>query len=192
MEEEEIPVILKPNIGFVVLCFLVNAIMGPFFAVYAWNNPDGDFECFSWEDSYAAIKNPVGITEAKDVSFRFASWFVWGFALACTGVLYSIMAIAYIATDALILLQVANSLITLCLVGNLGWTVCGTVFRYKHYGKVCSGDYFDWELYGEVDPFLWKSGQFMYIYLLLLWAFWTFAILFGGLGTVLSAVTGKN
>lgn len=166
--------------------------MGPFFGVYAWNNPDGDFECYSWDDSYAAIANPVGIPESKDVSFRFAAWFIWGFALAIGGFLYSVVAITYMVTEKLFLLQIANSLLTLCLIGNLGWTVCGSVFRYKHYGKVCSGDYFDDELYGEVDPFLWKSGRFMFIYLLILWSFWILFIVCGGVAQVYSSIASKE
>ena len=67
-DEDEVHWCLKPDPYFVFLCFLVNAIVGPFMAVYLWNNPDGEFECYSWEDSYAAIANPIGITNAKDVS----------------------------------------------------------------------------------------------------------------------------
>ena len=137
------------------LCLIINTIMASFFGVYAWYSSDGKFECYAWDESYAAIENPVGIPQAKDVSYRFRAWFVWGFMVALIGIVYSIFAAIYKLKLKLRILQIANALLIVFLLGNLGWTVCGSVFRYKHYGKVCSGDYFDSELYGEVEPFLW-------------------------------------
>ena len=143
-DDVEIPAILRPKPVVVTFCFLVNSIMGPFMGVYAWNNPDSrTSECYAWEDSKAAIANPIGITDAKNVSLQFKVLFILGFALAMVGILYFTLAMSYYRTKRLNVLRVANTCLLLALLGNLGWTAAATVLRYKHHGKVCSGDYFD-------------------------------------------------
>ena len=106
--------------------------------------------------------------------------------------MYSFLAIAFIVTKKGMFLGTANSFFVLALLGNLGWTICGTVFRFKHHGKVCSGDYFNKELYSEVPPFQWKSGTFIFIYLLVLYAFWGLIIVGGLIGYIVSLVIKKK
>ena len=102
---------------------------------------------------------------------------MFGFIISCVALMYSILSMLYLATDKVFFLGMSNTFMFLALIGNLGWTVCGTVFRYKHYGRVCSGDFFNQELYSEVPPFQWKSGRFIFVYLLILWLFWIMFII---------------
>ena len=51
------------------------------------------------------------------------------------------------------------------------WTITGTIIRYSHNGRVCSGEYID-----SYDPpeqntswYMQKSGKFMQVYLLISW-----------------------
>ena len=90
--------------------------------------------------------------------------------------MYSVFACLFFATKKKIILGVANSFFILALIGNAGWTIVGTVFRHKHPGKVCSGDYFNVELYKKVPPFQWKSGRLIYVFLVILWVFWSILI----------------
>ena len=78
---------------------------------------------------------------------------MFGFIISVVALMYSILASLFLATDKTFFLGMSNTFMFLALIGNLGWTVCGTVFRYKHYGRVCSGDFFNYELYSEVPPF---------------------------------------
>ena len=126
--------------------------MGTFMAIYAWNNPD-ESECYAWPESNAAIRNPVGLEGAIDVTRQFHRWFFFGFIISMVAIMYSVFATLYTITKTSFFLGTANSFFTMAMAGNLGWTICGTVFRYKHHGKVCSGDYFNEELYSRVPPF---------------------------------------
>ena len=181
----------KPNGGLIFLNLLVNTIMGTFFGIYTWNNPD-DSECYSWPESDAAVSNPIGIENAKDVTRQFHIWFMVGFIISAVSLVYSFLAIAFLATKKGVFLGTANSFFMLALLGNLGWTVCGTVFRFKHHGKVCSGDYFNSDLYSEVPPFQWKSGRFMIVYLIILWSFWGLLIVGGIFGYVIMLLSAKK
>ena len=105
-------------------------------------------------------------------------WFVWGTIISCLAILYSVFATLYLCTRNGYYLGTANSCFVIAMFGNLAWTICGSVFRYKHHGKVCSGDYFDTELYRRTPPFQWKSGRFIYVYLCILWMFWIVVFVF--------------
>ena len=169
--KQPIPIIQSPSPCLIFLNLVVNTIMGTFFAIYTWNNPD-KAECYSWLDSNAAIVNPIGIDNAKNVTQQFHVWFLFGFIISLCALMYSIFATIFLCCEKSFFLGLSNTFMFLALLGNLGWTVCGTVFRYKHYGRVCSGDFFNEELYSKVPPFQWKSGRFIFTYLLILWLFW--------------------
>ena len=66
-EDDPIPVVQKPYRCPILLNFLINTVMGVFFGIYAWNNPD-DSECYAWPDSKAAIVNPIGLPDSKNVT----------------------------------------------------------------------------------------------------------------------------
>ena len=170
---------------------MVNLIMIIFFGIYAWNNPD-HAECFSWHESNAAIENPIGIPNAKDVTSQFHHWFIFGFVIALISLMYSVFACLFIITKKKILLGVGNSFFILALLGNAGWTIVGTVFRHKHPGKVCSGDYFNVELYKKVPPFQWKSGRFIYVFLVILWIFWSVLIVIGATCFIYRRIRAKD
>ena len=151
-DEDRVPAVMKPNMFLVCLNLVLNTIMASFMGIYTWNNPDRS-ECYSWRDSSAAIENPIGIYRAKDVTKMFHLWFFWGFVLSVVAILYSVFSIVFVASRKLVFLRTANSCMFIALLGNLGWTVCGTVFRYRHFGMVCSGDFFNDELYRRIPPF---------------------------------------
>ena len=98
--------------------------------------------------------------------------FLWGFLQSCTALLYSIFAAIYLAAKSKLVLITANIMIALVLLGSVGWCIAGSLYRFKHHGKVCSGDYFDNELYSEVAPFMWKSGRFLKVMLIGAWMLW--------------------
>ena len=176
----------------VFLNLVINTIMASFMGIYTWNNPDRS-ECYSWRGSDAAIENPIGIDEPVwDVTRLFHYWFFWGFILSVLALSYSIFSIVFVCSKKLIFLRTANSCMALALLGNLGWTVCGTVFRYRHHGMVCSGDFFNDELYRRIPPFQWKSGQFIFVYLIILWGFWGFLLAGGCVGGIITIIKGKN
>lgn len=161
----------KPNLCTAFLNLITNTTMTVFFALYTFRNPDSP-TCWAWNQSDAAIVNPIGIPGAIDVSRWFRMWFIAGMIISGACVLYTILTWAFVATRKRSLMRASNILWLLCLVCNLVWTICGTVARFKHVGRVCSGDYFDQDLYSEVPPFQWKSGHFIFVYLIILWVFW--------------------
>ena len=45
------------------------------------------------------------------------------------------------------------------------WLVAGVILRYRHIGNVCSGDFVKEEdVDFDTEPYLWKSGKFMNLY----------------------------
>ena len=50
--------------------------------------------------------------------------------------------------------------------GAMAWLITGMIFRWRHIGKVCSGDYYDDQII-PLDIYMWKSGKFMQIYFIL-------------------------
>lgn len=58
---------VKPSFSFIWFTLVLNVVVGAFFAIYAWNNPDSA-ECYAWPESNAAIVNPIGISNAKNVT----------------------------------------------------------------------------------------------------------------------------
>ena len=112
---------------------LLNIVVGTFFAIYAWNNPDSA-ECYAWPESNAAIINPIGISNAKNVTQQFHLLFVWGFSLSILGLVYSLLAFSYKATKSVPMLATANWCLLFSILGNAGLAITGTVFRYKHPG----------------------------------------------------------
>ena len=51
------------------------------------------------------------------------------------------------------------------------WTITGTIIRYSHNGRVCSGEYLDSIIQPEENTswYMLKSGKFMQVYLLISW-----------------------
>ena len=145
------------------LYFLPNVILVYFMYTYAYNNPDvestGQY-CFA--RSGDNVGYPDGTLPGSiDVTSEFETWFKYGF----------ILNILHICIGVFMLLGTSEALsfcsfCGICLdcpvsCGALAWFITGMVFRWRHAGKVCSGDYYDSNDILLLDVYMHKSGKFM-------------------------------
>ena len=56
----------------------------------------------------------------------------------------------------------------LSVFGGVAWYITGIIFRWRHYGKVCSGDYWDMSS-GEPNVYLVNTGEWMVYYYVVTW-----------------------
>ena len=171
-------VYLIPN---VVLCY--------FFYTYANNNPDVDNNGFS---CYARNGDNVGypngdMAGSKDITSEFETWFKFGF----------ILNILHICVGLFMLMGTAAPFCSICgicldcpvTLGGAAWFITGMVFRWRHIGKVCSGDYYDAEASPLLpDVYMHKSGKFMQVFFILTFSLCGAICLFGCCGGCIMAV----
>ena len=110
-----------------------------------------------------------------NVSKQFETWFWCGYLLNLALIAYSVFACLYELTRGEFWVSLANGVSMLPIfTGSVIWFGAGVYFRWRHVGRLCSGDFVrkaiddsDISLgrIGEV-PYQWKSGKFMHIYLL--------------------------
>ena len=90
-----------------------------------------------------------------------------GFILNLASLFLALLQFAYAATHSHAFAGLANCLGCPIGCGGLAWLITGLVFRWRHTGKVCSGDLAveQGDALGS-EPYMWKSGKFIYIYYL--------------------------
>ena len=152
----------------------MSAVLAGFFYKYTFKNPDWS-PCVANASTFPAYG---GGPEYTDVEYWFKVWFKWGFILNCVTILYSILAIIQLIVlnrwVAEIIAKLINVGAVLLCLSNIAWVITGTIFRWNHAGKVCSGDYVDQltiDTYGKYAPYQWSSGQFIRIYLIIVFCF---------------------
>ena len=108
------------------------------------------------------VGSMVGVNGMKNVSKEFVTWFKFGFFLNIGNLCVGLLQILHFITEAN-----AIAMFWMCIAGPLGcggvaWLITGMVFRWRHIGKVCSGDYYGDQAVpiGE-EIYMWKSGKFM-------------------------------
>ena len=163
----------QPNRGVCSFTLVSSAVLAYFFAQYTFKNPD-IFQCVA---NSSLMPEFGGGNEYTDVTQRFKIWFECGFILNCVGILYSILALIQILVKDRRLGEMITRLVNvgslLVMVVTIAWVITGTIFRWNHHGKVCSGDYVDQtfiDAWGHFPPYQWKSGKFMRIYLIILYS----------------------
>ena len=114
--------------------------------------------CYASPSSNAGVA--VGINGMRNVSQEFVTWFKFGFFLNIGNLVVGLLQITHFITSAD---PVGKCWI--CLAGPLGcgavaWLITGMVFRWRHIGKVCSGEYYGDQVL-PIDIYMWKSGKFM-------------------------------
>ena len=80
----------KPNLGTIGCTIAINGILGYFFYIYAFANPDMS-TCYVDPDTWQA--STTGSGGAMNVSHVFHMWFLVGFILKCLGMVQAILGI---------------------------------------------------------------------------------------------------
>ena len=146
-----------------------NAVLCYFMYDYANSNPDVEntgYYCYAHEGSWigytgGAIPGSVAVTS------EFLTWFKFGF----------ILNVLYILIGLLMLLGTWKPLSFLGLCGIVldcpvtcgwfMWFITGMVFRWRHAGLVCSGEYYDINDHTLTNTYLYQSGKFIQVYLII-------------------------
>merc|ERR1712187_958972 len=139
--------------------------------VYAFNNPDmadnGGYACYATDGDNFALASDIN--GGKNVTKQFETWFKFGFILNMCNLVIGLLQLVHFLAESEMIGTCWMCLGTPLSCGALAWFITGMVFRWRHIGKVCSGEYVENKdlLIGPLNPYLWNSGKFMewYFYL---------------------------
>ena len=156
---------------------IINIALACFFYIYAFNNPDAG-SCFAkdgFETGRAEI--PISVPETSsseavyatgyvDVAAKFETWFILGFVLSSSVILYSLLSYSYLLMNMEAIAVFGEILGCVTQMSTLVWLVFGAYIRWSHAGRVCSGAFTeDAEATHKDAPYQWQSGLFMQIYI---------------------------
>jgi len=94
-------------------------------------------------------------------------WFKFGFILNIWSLSVAVLQIVHFITESKLIGYFWQFIACPLSCGALAWWITGMVFRWRHYGKVCSGEYYDDDNILEGNVYMEKSGKFMQIYFIL-------------------------
>ena len=142
-----------------ILCFIM--------ANQGFNNPDVEDTGL---DCYARHSDNIGYPFApgKNVTSEFVTWFKFGFVLNLLYIVYGLMIIIAISPSCELLGACSGLFNCLVSCGGIAWYITGIIFRWRHFGKVCSGEYWD---RSSVEPnvYMVKTGATMANYYYITW-----------------------
>ena len=167
----------KPTFRGATWNLIINIALACFFYIYAFNNPDAG-SCFAkdgFETARAEVPISVPATSSSEAVFatgyhemsaKFETWFIAGFVLSCSVILYSLLSYIYLMTDAEAIAVFSEVLGFVTQMSTFVWLVYGSYIRWSHGGRVCSGAYADEsDSKTKAAPYQWQSGLFMKIYI---------------------------
>ena len=157
----------KPTFKGATWNLIINIALACFFYIYAFNNPDAG-SCFA-KDGFETARSeiPISVPETSsseavyatgyyDVSAKFETWFILGFVLSCSVILYSVLSYVYLLSEAEPIAVFADILGFVTQVSTLLWLIHGSYIRLNHTGRVCSGAFADeTEAHNKAAPYLW-------------------------------------
>ena len=129
---------------------MINAALACFFFMYAFQNPD-EGECYAKEGlKQGHPQVPISVPETSqaeavyatgytEVSGQYQSWFIQGFVLSCSVVVYSILSYVYLLLDKEEIAVSTEILGFVTQVLTIMWLLHGAYIRFNHTGRVCSG-----------------------------------------------------
>ena len=142
----------------------INGFLGYFFYKYAWQNPDGAETCFA-----SPVGSEVYSTYEEgtmNMTHMFHLWFVIGFVISMLGIVHALLNLV-VPQQMRSISGPVTALGFLGLSTGLGLIVWGSVIRWNNQGKACSGDLYLGNEFPRPEPYLWDSGHFMYLYLVI-------------------------
>ena len=106
---------------------------------------------------------------------------------------YSLAVFGYQATKSEVLAKAANFVSCIQGLVLLVWVIYGTMIRFSNEGKACSGAFYPYPREKD-DPYMWNTGTFMAVYIILVYACISLIFCCGcivGLGFTLSSNSGS-
>ena len=179
------------------LCGLASCAVAITFTVYlgifAMNNPNGEGvygvvggqEFMKTQQQWDAMPVTAVVHDLDDVHDHFVTWFMWGFINAC-GTLGAMM---------LICIPCCPPVLGCFQCSSLAWFIAGMVWRLRRSGAFASGDIMpantteeDWiAQIKDDDAMQYESGQFMWIYYMIMWIMMGVSCCCGCLGAIVGA-----
>ena len=151
----------KQGPAFASLCctLVVNATMLVFFGIYAWANPDDSNDCYvDYDDNGALQAYPSALGgDSINVGQRFKIVFLCGFLLALTNLIYFVGGICIYLYQKFYMIKAMRFLIIIIGLFTLAWMAYASFVIFGDSGDLCR------------ESYLPKSGQFIFVWLILLY-----------------------
>ena len=157
----------QPNWQGVIFGLISNIIWAVFFGIYAFNNPD---KSTCWAQEGSKTPSPVALNQMVNVTESMTNFFTFAFIVMCASMAYSVFGAIAIAAKSTGLGSCAQLIGLLSCTGGIAIVIWGSIIRWGEPGRTCAGDFYEGE--GKPEPYLWKTGKFMKIYLILLYIIW--------------------
>ena len=142
--------------------FVINLIMCIFFGIYAFNNPEGDTKCYTYQPdgSHKLQASEVKPDEGKytDVSREYYIIYVTYFCLCLVNLMYTLVATYYLLYNKM--RMIASGLV--CVSGSLSlaWMIYASIVVFGDDGNACND-----------AGILEKSYKFIFVWLIILYVF---------------------
>ena len=126
--------------------------------VYGFNNPDVAKHGYCYASNSDNIGYGIEMNGGKNVSKEFETWFKFGFIINMAYLVVGLLQVVHYITELAFI-----GAIWMCIgipmgCGTVAWFITGMVFRWRHIGQVCSGEYYTSDTALTPDVYMWKSG----------------------------------
>ena len=122
---------------------ICSSIFAYFFYKYGWNNPDLAITGTCWATDANEVGSSIDLGSGyKNVSDEFISWFQWGFIINMCTIVIGCLQLVHFATESIIIGRGWQAIGCPIGCGWIAWFITAMVLRWRHIGKVCSGDYY--------------------------------------------------
>ena len=139
---------------------LISAVDAAVLFIQIYYDGDSAWDCLAT----ATHPHPNPVNGDVDVSQEFALLLQSAFALAIMGILSSILAILVRAFKAHRFLWLISILDAIIILAAVVWLICGTVIRFSHTGRVCSGS--PEGVSNAAFPYSTSTGEFLKIFII--------------------------
>ena len=152
----------KPNGCNTICTIIINTVMGVYFAIYAFNNPD-EHKCYVacneewrfWGSECYPFENQV--ENSVNVSKYFYYAFLTGFVLSIVNLMYAGVCALYLLYEQKTMLKTASFCVILSGFLTISWLIYASIVIFSNSGQIC------------MDSFLPQSGKFIYVWLIIVY-----------------------
>ena len=103
------------------------------------------------------------------------TWFTFAFIVMCASISYSLLGMIFLCTKSSGLGYCTQVIGLLSCTGNIALLIWGSIVRWQGPGRICSADYYDYQGPNKPEPYMWKSGKFMKVWLIILYVVYPLA-----------------
>ena len=147
----------KPTPTNICLSLVINVVLGVFFAKYAFGSPDDGNDCYVYELDGGLEYSPVEVANSTHVGGQFHIIFIGGFVNSLINLIYVAAGVIYIMYKQNALLKCSSGLVCFSGLLSLAVVIYASIVIFGERGQLCH------------DTLLKKSGQFIYVYTIMVY-----------------------